>query len=206
MAIVEYKKDYKDLYLPQAVPAVVEVPPMTFAMVDGKGAPQGEDYHEAISLLYSVSYTIKMKEKNLPDYFEYRVFPLEGLWWIEDGVIDFRKREPWCWTSLMWQPGFVTSDVFSEAIEIAQKKKPELDFSKVRLERFDEGLCVQMMHVGSYADEPSTLDTMKDFIKRNGFVNMTGIERKHHEIYLSDPNKTAPERLRTVLRLPVARK
>ena len=206
MSKIDYKKDYKDLYLPKTIPAIIDVPSMGFIMVDGKGDPQDKEYQEAVSILYALSYTIKMKGKELSGYFDYTVFPLGGLWWCENGDFDFSKRDNWRWISMIRQPDFVTPDIFEWAAELTQKKKPEYDFSKARLETFSEGLCVQVMHVGSYADEPVTIAKIKEFINQNGFADMTGTDRKHHEIYLSDPNKTTPDKMNTVIRLPVIKK
>ena len=205
MPKIDYKKEYKDLYLPKTAPALIDVPPMQFIMVDGKGDPNGNEYREAVSTLYALSYTIKMNGKDRDGYFDYVVPPLEGLWWCEGGGFDFNKRDNWRWTSMIRQPEFVTPDVFGWALAVAKNKKPELDPSKARLESFAEGLCVQIMHVGPYVNEPLTLEKVKEFLARNNLVDQTGSERKHHEIYLSDPNKTSPENLKTVLRLPVAR-
>ena len=204
-ARVDFKKDFKELYLPKQMPVLIDVPPMTYLTINGKGGPSEEEYQQAIPLLYSLSYVIKMNGKDLPGYYDYTVFPLEGLWWIAGAAfsLDTKQRENWLWTSLIRQPDFVTPEVFQWAIDTAKKKKPGLDFAKVRLETLTEGLCVQMMHVGPYSAEPKTLDMMRTFMGQNGLTDATGSERKHHEIYLSDPNRTAPERLRTVLRLPV---
>lgn len=204
MSKVDYKKDYKDLYLPKTVPVTIDLPSMAFIMVDGKGDPKGKEYQDAVSLLYALSYTIKMKGKEFDGYYDYTVFPLEGLWWVDGGAFDFYKRDNWRWISMIRQPEFVTPEMFKWAVELTQKKKPEHDFSKARLEAFNEGLCVQIMHVGPYSDEPATIGKMKEFMEQNGLADMTGIDRKHHEIYLSDPNKTKPEKMNTVIRLPVA--
>lgn len=206
MPKVDYKKDFKDLYLPKATPALVDVPPMTFIMVDGAGDPNGEEYQQAVSALYSLSYTVKMKGKELAGYYEYTVFPLEGLWWIDGGAFDFDRRDNWLWTAMIRQPDFVQPDVFEWAVKLAQKKKPELCLSKARLEAFAEGLCVQAMHIGPYADEPATIGRMHSFMEDNHLADATGNVRKHHEIYLSDPNKAKPEKMNTVLRLPVEKK
>lgn len=205
MRKVDYKKDYKDLYLPKAIPTIIDVPSMNFIMVDGKGDPKDKEYQDAVFLLYALSYTIKMKGKEFADYYDYTVFPLEGLWWCEGGAFDFNKRDNWRWISIIRQPEFVTPDIFKWAVELTKKKKPEYDFSKARFETLSEGLCVQIMHVGPYADEPATIKKTQEFMEQNGLGNMTGIDRKHHEIYLSDPNKTKPEKMNTVIRLPVAR-
>lgn len=205
MPKVDYRKDYKDLYLPKAGPAIIDVPAMVYIMVNGKGDPQEKEYQDAVSLLYALAYTIKMKGKEIAGYFEYTVFPLEGLWWCEGGVFAIDQRHNWRWIAMIRQPEFVTPAVFQWAVAMAQKKKPELDVTKARLEVFNEGLCVQMLHRGPYADEPVTIEKMRAFMAQNGLADRTGPERKHHEIYLSDPNKTKPEKLHTVLRLPVVK-
>ena len=202
---IDYKKDYKEFYIPKAVPTVIDVPSMSFIMVNGKGDPNGKEYQDAVSLLYSLSYTIKMKGKDRIGYFDYTVFPLEGLWWISEGTFDFNHRDKWQWVSMIRQPDFVTPEIFKWASELTQKKKLELDFSKARFETFSEGLCVQMMHIGPYSEEPTTIEKMKDFMKQNSLIEMTGLDRKHHEIYISDPGKTKPEKMNTVIRLPVAK-
>jgi hypothetical protein len=202
----DFKKEYKDLYLPKDKPELIDVPAMNFLSVNGAGDPNGGSYKEAVGILYSVTFTIKMSKMSgaQPEgYFEYVVPPLEGLWWCEDGPFDFYKRDNWLWTSLIRQPEFVTEEVFDRAVQICKKKKPELDFSKARLETFEEGLCVQMLHKGPYASEPVSVELMKDFIVQNDLADDTGMIRKHHEIYLSDPTKTALEKLKTVLRHPV---
>lgn len=203
---LDYKKEYKDLYMPKNKPSLIEIPAMSFIKVNGKGGPQNEEYQNAISILYGLTFTIKMSKmggNQPPGYFEYVVPPLEGLWWCEDGGFDFEKRDLWRWTSMIRQPEFVTPEVFGWAVGECKRKKPELDVSLAKLEEFSEGLCVQMMHIGPYSDEPESIKIMKDFMKENNLTDATGIERKHHEIYLSDPRKTAPEKLRTVLRHPV---
>ena len=144
-----------------------------------------------------------MKGKDASGYCEYTVFPLEGLWWTNDGAFDFNKRNNWVWTSMIRQPDFVTLDVFEWALELAQKKKKDLDFSGARFESFTEGLCVQSLHIGPYADEPATIEKMQVYMKENRLLDKTGDERKHHEIYLSDPNRVSPEKINTVLRHPV---
>ena len=205
---VDYKKDYKDLYLPKTKPMLIDVPPMNFIIIDGAGDPNDTEYQQAVGTLYALTFTIKMSKMsgNQPQgYFEYVVPPLEGLWWISGGAFSFDKRDNWLWTSMIRQPEFVTPAVFSWALEECRRKKPELDLSKARFETFSEGLCVQIMHIGPYSDEPRSIALLENFIEENGLLNQTGSKRKHHEIYLSDPRKTAPEKLKTVLRLPVAK-
>ncbi len=204
---LDYKKVYKDLYMPKKNPSIIDVPLMNFIMIDGKGDPANEEYQLAVGALYSLSFTIKMSKKsgNQPQgYFEYVVPPLEGLWWVSGGDFDFQKRDNWLWTSIIRQPDFVTQEVFSWACEECRRKKPEVDISKARFETFTEGLCVQIMHIGPYANEPESVALMRAFMAEEGLVDETGSDRKHHEIYLSDPRKTAPDKLKTVLRHPVA--
>ncbi len=202
----DFKKEYPGLYLPGDAPALIDVPEMSFLMVDGKGDPGGPEYVASLQAIYALAYTIKMAKMNTaPEgYFEYVVPPPEGLWWGAHGF-DIHDRNSWRWTTMVRQPGFVTQDVFGWALAECGKKKPEVDVSNVRLERFTEGLCVQAMHTGPFSDEPATIEKMKRFINSNGFKDVVGDVRKHHEIYLSDPRKTAPEKLKTILRLPVER-
>ncbi len=205
---VDFKKDYKDLYLPKTKPMLIDVPPMNLIMIDGAGDPNQIEYQQAVGALYALAFTIKMSKMsgNQPQgYYEYVVPPLEGLWWVSGGAFFFNERDNWLWTAMIRQPEFVTPAVFNWALEECRRKKPELDLSKARFETFTEGLCVQIMHIGPYRDEPRSLALLEPFIKENGLFNQTGSERKHHEIYLSDPRKTAPEKLKTVLRLPVAK-
>lgn len=204
----DYKKEYRDLYLPGKKPALVEVPAMRFIMVDGSGEPQGADYQSAMQILYGLSFTIKMSKKSgaAPGgYFEYVVPPLEGLWWSPGGQLDLDAREGWRWTSMIRQPDFVTEEIFSRAVEDCRVKKPEIDVSRARFEVFTEGLCVQMMHLGPYSGEAATMDSIHAYLAENGLRDVSGTERKHHEIYLSDPRRTTPDRMKTVIRLPVVR-
>ena len=206
MAGYDYKKQDKALYLPKAAPQFLQVPPMQFFAFDGSGPPAGAQYQNAVSALYALSYTVKMKFKQAADYYEYTVFPLEGLWSINGGVFDFDNRDNWVWTSMLRQPAFVTQQLFEAALELAVKSKKQIDFSGARLITFDEGLCVQMMHTGPYSTEPATLAVMHNFMAENGLEDDIFGQRKHHEIYLCDPNRVAAERLKTVLRHPVKNK
>ncbi|MDR2913935.1 MAG: GyrI-like domain-containing protein [Tannerella sp.] len=206
MEKLDFKKEYKDLYLPKDKPVLVDVPEMTFIMVDGRGAPLHDEYHQAIEILYGLTFTIKMSKmsgKQPEGYIEYVVPPLEGLWWCNEAPFDLHQRDSWLWTSMIRQPDFVTPAVFEWAMEQCRKKKPATNFAKARLEKFTEGKCVQIMHVGPYSEEPATVEKLHAFISERGLKNMTGNVRKHHEIYLGDPRKTTPEKLKTVLRLPV---
>lgn len=212
MEKLDYKKEYKDLYMPKTKPMLIEVPSIKFIMIDGKGNPNTcEAYKNAMEILYGLSYGIKMSKmsgKQPEGYFEYVVPPLEGLWWGDN--IDFTSMEVvnkdlFCWTSMIRQPEFVTEEVFADAKIGLHKKKPELDLSIARLVDWKEGLCAQVMHHGIFDDEAPTVRTLEAFIQENGFqTDMTG-DRKHHEIYLSDPRKTAPEKLRTVIRHPIVK-
>ena len=203
---LDYKKEYKDLYLPKAKPMLVEVPSISFIMVDGKGAPEGEEYQNAVEALYALTFTIKMSKMGgmQPEgYFEYVVPPLEGLWYGDKERFETNRREEWLWTSMIRQPEFVTPDVFAWAAGECRRKKPDVDVSRARLETFREGLCVQMMHIGAYDDEPASVAQMDAFLRENGYENDFTAERLHHEIYLSDPRKTAAEKRKTVIRHPV---
>lgn len=211
--VFDYKKAHKDLYAPKTKPSVIDVPEMVFIMADGKGDPNtSAAYKNAIEALYALSYGIKMSKMggNPPDgYFEYVVPPLEGLWWFEDGTLfhggAISDKGRFCWTSMIRQPEFVTAEVFESAKNALSKKKPQLDLTATRLAGFTEGLCVQIMHIGPYDDEPATIRVMGDFVIQNGYKNDFSETRKHHEIYLGDPRKTAPEKLKTIIRHPIAK-
>ncbi|HEY5562379.1 MAG TPA: GyrI-like domain-containing protein [Clostridiaceae bacterium] len=211
---LDYKKEYKDLYLPKNKATLIDVPTMNFIMVDGKGNPndEGGEYQSAVELLYGLSYKIKMsKNGGSPPqvYFDYIVPPLEGLWRLNNDKKDFTEKDKYCWTSMIRQPEFVTKEVFSWACSELKKKKPQIDVSKAYLETFTEGLCVQMMHLGSFEDESNTIVQIETFTKEQNLKNAisslqpNGRIRRHHEIYLSDPRKTAPEKMKTVIRHPV---
>jgi hypothetical protein len=211
MKKIDYKKEYKDLYLPKLEPMLIDVPEMIFLMTDGKGDPNtSEEFQNAMGVLYGLSYTIKMSKMNNTQpkgYFEYVVPPLEGLWWHEDEKVfdgtQISDKSKFLWTIMIRQPEFVTKEVFLWAKDILSKKKPELDLSKARYELFKEGKCAQVMHIGSYDNEFETIKKLEHFIKELGYANDISETRKHHEIYLSDPRKTAPEKLKTVIRHPV---
>lgn len=204
----DYKKEYKEFYLPKAVPQLVTLPPMQYLAVRGKGDPneEGGVYQQAIGLLYGVAYTLKMCRKagyEIDGYFDYVVPPLEGFWYQEgaDGV-DFAHKDAFCWISVIRVPDFVTRADFDWAVAEATRKKKQ-DFSAVEFLTVDEGLCVQMLHVGAYDDEPASVARMDAFLAQNNCVNDFSAARMHHEIYLSDPRKTPPEKRKTVLRHPV---
>lgn len=203
MEKIDFKKTMKALYQPPADRfSIVEVPSMRFAMVDGRGDPNvSPDYQKAVQWLYSVSYGLKFMSKKEPGR-DYAVPPLEGLWWAEDmGTFLSRDKAAWSWTMMIMQPDWITQEMFSAAIEKAGKKLGEVPPS-LRLAPYDEGLSVQIMHIGPYDDEGPVIARLHgEFLPQNGLVE-TG---HHHEIYLSDPRKTAPEKLKTVLRQPVRR-
>lgn len=208
---IDFKKTEKEYYLPTTKPEIVEVPEMVFFMIDGKGDPNtSEDYAVAVQTLYGLSYAIRMNKK-LPGYYEYVVPPLEGLWALDDGG-EFtgsgeavQDKSKFIWTMMIRQPEFVTTELFEEARQALAKKKPELDTAPARLEKFTEGLCVQVLHIGPYDDEPATVAAMAEFVAKNGYVEDMAGSRRHHEIYLSDPRKVAPEKLKTVIRHPIVK-
>lgn len=205
---LDFKKEYKDLYMPKNIPSLINVPPMNFIMVDGAGNPVGQDFQEAVELLYSLSYTIKMSKMkgNQPQgYYEYVVPPLEGLWWLKDGEFSFEQRDNWQWTAMIRQPDFVTEEFFQWAGIESKNKKHDLQIDKARFDTFAEGPCVQMMHIGPYATEPESMEIMKLFIAENGLTDQVGSGGKHHEIYLSDPRKADPAAMKTILRHPVCK-
>ena len=204
----DYKKEYKEFYMPKDRPSIVSVPPMNYIAVRGKGDPNQEDgeYKQAIGLLYGIAYTIKMSKKGdhqIEGYFDYVVPPLEGFWW-QDGVqgVDYAHKETFNWISVIRLPDFVTREDFEWAISEATKKKKE-DFSKVEFFTYEEGLCVQCMHLGPYDDEPATVEKMHAYMTGQGYELDITSDRLHHEIYLSDARKVAPEKLKTVIRHPV---
>ena len=204
----DYKKEYKEFYMPPAKPAIVNVPAMNYIAVRGKGDPNEEDgeYKYAIGLLYDIAFTIKMSKKGsrqIEGYFDHVVPPLEGFWW-QDGndTIDYSHKENFRWISIIRLPDFVKHEDFLWAVEEAGKKKKE-DFSKVEFLTYDEGLCVQCMHIGSYDKEPATVQLMHEYMEQNGYSLDITENRYHHEIYLSDARRTAPEKLKTVIRHPI---
>lgn len=212
MEKLDYKKAYKDLYLPKTKPALIQVPKMTFFMVDGAGDPNTSiQYKEALELLYAMTFTVKMSKMSGSQpkgYFEYVVPPLEGLWWSREEYFDFRKpmdKNNFQWTSMIRQPEFVTPEVYEWAKTQVQKKKPDLDTSKIYYKEYEEGLCAQIMHLGSYDQEPATVEKLINFIEDTGHQEDFSQTRLHHEIYLGDPRKTKPENLKTVIRHPITK-
>ena len=206
----DFKKEYKEFYMPKNTPEIITVPSMNYIAVRGQGNPNAEDseYKQSIGLLYGIAFTIKMSKKGnhqIEGYFDYVVPPLEGFWW-QDGSdgIDYAHKENFRFISVIRLPDFVTREDFDWAIREATAKK-KTDFSKVEFLTYDEGVCVQCMHIGSYDDEPATITQMHDYMKRQGYVLDITEQRLHHEIYLSDARKVSPEKLKTVVRHPIKR-
>lgn len=204
----DYKKEYKELYMPKNKPEIVTVPKMNYIAVRGKGNPNEEDgaYQNAISVLYAVAYTLKMSYKTdykIEGFFEYVVPPLEGFWWQEDNAgVDYTDKSKFNWISVIRLPDFVSQKDFDWALATASKKK-KLDCSSAEFMSIEEGMCVQMMHLGAFDDEPATVAIMDEYIKQNGYTNDMNKDRLHHEIYLSDARKVAPEKWKTVIRHPI---
>jgi hypothetical protein len=208
MKKLELRRKYKYLFLPSAKKVeVVEVPDFLFIMIDGrieKGRSPSTSpaYQEAMQALYGAAYTLKfmskLRKKNAIDY---PVMALEGLWWAEGGKFDITKPDTWRWRAMIMQPDHITAEMFAEALEKLRQKHPSPSVENLRLQRFREGLSIQILHIGPYAAEPATLERMKSFAAENGYA----LRNEHHEIYLSDPRRAAPEKLRTVLRHPVRR-
>ena len=208
--IIDYKKEYKDLYLPKTSPAVIKIPEIIYAAVEGKGDPNESDgeYKAALEVLYGIQYTIKMSKKgtSVPNgYFDYVVPPLEGLWWTIDKNIDLKNKSEFNWISMIRLPEYVNKDVFKWACGEATKKK-KINTEKAYLYKFTEGLCVQCMHIGSFDEEPKTMKLIDNFIDENNLLKDLNEKRRHHEIYLSDPRKGDPKKIKTVLRIPVIKK
>ena len=204
----DYKKEYKEFYMPKKTPAIVTVPKMNYIAVRGSGDPNEEDgdYKKAIGLLYAIAFTIKMSKKGvhkIEGYFDYVVPPLEGFWW-QEGIkgVDYSRKADFHWISVIRLPDFVTEEDFQWAVQEATEKKKQ-DFSKVEYITVEEGLCVQCMHIGSYDDEPAAVQLMHEFMEREGYELDITDRRLHHEIYLSDARKVAPEKLKTVIRHPI---
>lgn len=204
----DFKKEYKEYYMPPKKPTIVTVPKMNYIAVRGEGDPNAEGgaYKQAIELLYGIAYTIKMSKKGdhrIDGYYDFVVPPLEGFWY-QDGVsgIDYSRKDSFKWISLIRLPDFVTKEDFEWAVAEASEKK-KTDLSKAFFLSYDEGLCVQCMHIGSYDDEPATVEMMHETMSREGYSLDITDRRFHHEIYLSDARKVAPEKLKTVIRHPI---
>jgi len=205
MAKIDLKKELKQLYFPSAKEVtVVDVPPMNFLMIDGRGDPNtAPEFKAAIEALYAVSYALKFMVKKRTPERDYVVMPLEGLWWFEGkDRFDLEDKGSWCWTAMIMQPEFITGEMVEQALEEVAGKKDLPALPKLRFERFHEGLSAQIMHIGPYSAEGPTIERLHSFIREHGY-EMRG---KHHEIYLSDPRRVAPERLKTVIRQPVAKR
>ena len=204
----DFKKEYKEFYMPKNRPEIVDVPKANYIAVRGKGDPNEKDgaYQQAIGVLYSVAYTLKMSYKTdykIDGFFEYVVPPLEGFWW-QDGVvgIDYTNKTAFKWISVIRLPDFITKKDFNWAVDVATKKK-KLDCSSAEFITINEGLCVQIMHIGSYDDEPASIALMNDYLATNGYTTDITDTRLHHEIYLSDARKVPREKLKTVIRHPI---
>ena len=207
----DFKKEYKEFYMPKSKPEIVTVPQANYIAVRGKGDPndEGGAYQQAVGILYAVAYTLKMSYKTdyrIEGFFDYVVPPLEGFWW-QDGVggIDYSDKSTFNWISVIRLPDFVTQKDFDWATGEAEKKK-HLDCSKAEFLTIDEGLCVQIMHIGPFDDEPATVSMMNAYLLENDYENDFSGSRLHHEIYLSDARKVAPEKWKTVIRHPIKRK
>ena len=203
MKKLDLRRKYKHLYHPSARKVeVVDVPELSFVVLDGrieKGHSPGDSpaFLEALQALFGISYTLKFQSKlRKTNAIDFPVMALEALWWVEDGHFDLSKPDNWCWRAMMMQPEHITSDMFAEALAQLRDKKPSPALEHLQLERVCEGLCIQAMHVGPYSAEPATVERMHAFAQKNGYM----LANQHHEIYLGDPRRTAPEKLKTVLR------
>lgn len=206
----DFKKEYKEYYQPKKKPEIINIPSFNFIAVRGKGNPNEENgmYQQAISVLYAVAYTLKMSYKTdykIEGFYEYVVPPLEGFWWQEDEKnVDYLNKEKFHWISVIRLPDFISKKDFDWAVEKASMKK-KIDCSKVEFFTFEEGLCVQMMHYGFFDEEEATVEIMNQYLQEKGYRNDFNKSRLHHEIYLSDARKVAPEKWRTVIRHPICK-
>jgi hypothetical protein len=211
MEKLDLKKQFKHLYAPSPKRVeAVQVPRLNFIMIDGAiepGQAPGTSplFEENMQAMYNAAYTLKfMLKKRTVDPVDYPVMALDGLWWVEDGNFDFQVKDNWSYTLMIMQPDLITPDLFAEALGQMRKKKGDLPgFARLRLDSYEEGLCVQTMHVGPYDSEPATLERMQAYMRDNGYRDLVGSGGKHHEIYLGDPRRAAPDKLKTVLRHPV---
>ena len=206
----DFKKEYKEFYLPPAKPTIITVPKANYIAVRGKGNPndEGGAYQQAIGILYAVAYTLKMSymtDHRIEGFYDYVVPPLEGFWWQEgiDGI-DYSDKSTFCWISVIRLPDFITKADFDWAVRTASQKK-KIDCAKAEFLTIDEGLCVQIMHIGPYDNEPTSVALMDQYLAENGYMNDLSATRLHHEIYLSDARKVAPENWKTVIRHPIKR-
>ena len=207
----DFKKEYKEFYLPKNKPQIVNVPKANYIAIRGQGNPneEGGAYQQAISVLYAVAYTLKMSYKSdykIAGFFEYVVPPLEGFWW-QDGIcgVDYSNKATFNWISVIRLPDFITKKDFDWAVKTASEKK-KIDCSKAEFLTIEEGLCVQIMHIGSFDDEPATVTLMDKYLEENGYEKDFSDTRLHHEIYLSDPRKSTPDKQKTVIRHPVKKR
>lgn len=204
----DFKREYKEFYMPKNKPEIVNIPPMNYVAVRGTGNPneEGGDYQQAIDILYAVAYTLKMSYKTdykIEGFFEYVVPPLEGFWWQNNVKgIDYSSKDTFHWISVIRLPDFITEKDFSWAVQTATEKK-KMDCSKAEFIKIDEGLCVQIMHLGPFDSEPATIALMDEYLKEQGYVNDINNQRLHHEIYMSDARRVAPEKWKTVIRHPI---
>lgn len=202
---LDYKKTYKDLYLPKKIPTIVTVPAISFIMIEGTGDPNGEEFALATAALYSLSYAVKMsyKSNNVPKgFYDYTVFPLEGVWDLIDKTLDSTVKSNFKYKIMIRQPEFLTADLFERFLAETKKKKPNPYLDKAKFGTVSEGLCCQILHIGSYDDEPASFAVMDEFCKENGYKRTSKI---HREIYLSDPRKTEPHKLKTILRYQIGK-
>lgn len=207
----DFKKEYKEFYMPKKKPEIVNIPRANYIAVRGKGDPnvEGGEYKASIGLLYTIAFTLKMSKRTgheIEGFFDYVVPPLEGFWW-QDGVagIDFAKKDKFRWISIIRLPDFIKKEDFDWAVETAKQKK-KMDCSKAEFLTIEEGLCVQIMHIGAYDDEPASVALMDAYIEKEGYKNDLSDVRLHHEIYLSDARKVEPARRKTVIRHPIKKK
>ena len=204
----DFNKEYKEFYLPKNKPQIVNVPKAKYIAIRGQGNPneEGGAYQRAIGILYAVAYTLKMSYKTdykIDGFYEYVVPPLEGFWW-QDGIcgVDYSKKDEFNWISIIRLPDFITRENFDWAVKATSEKK-KIDCSKAEFLTIEEGLCVQIMHIGSFDDEPATVTLMDKYLEENGYEKDFSDTRLHHEIYLSDPRKSTPDKQKTVIRHPV---
>jgi hypothetical protein len=197
---VDFKKEYRSFYTAKRDPGIVDVPPLQFLMVDGAGNPNTSPrFPECMAGLYPVAYGLRFAVK-AEEQIAYSVMPLQGLWWLPDGDFDFTRKDNWIWTLMIMQPDYVTEDRFDEAVAAVRQKEDLPILDDLRLETYHEGLAAQVMHIGPYADEAPTIQALHDFILESGYSR----RGKHHEIYIGDPNRSAPEKLKTIIRQPIA--
>lgn len=203
MEKLEYKKAYKELYLPPQSPVILEIPSINFVVIDGEGNPNGEGFAKATEALYSLSYAVKMsyKGKEIPEgFYDYTVFPLEGVWDLKDKAKPSTDKDNYVYSIMIRQPDFLTVELFNVFLDLVKKKKPNHYLDQMRFEGIHEGLCCQMLHLGSYDDEPASFAKMEQFCAKEGYER---ISKKHREIYLSDPRKVEVSKMMTVLRFLV---